>query len=47
VLTSLTDDAVAVMLRFTTVDHVFDDGALKAAWFLDPDGNLLCVHQPL
>jgi catechol 2,3-dioxygenase-like lactoylglutathione lyase family enzyme len=32
---------------FTTVDHVFDDGAMKAAWFLDPDGNILCLHQPL
>ena len=31
---------------FTTVDHVFDDGSVKAAWFLDPDGNILCVHQP-
>ncbi|WP_296602072.1 VOC family protein [Nocardioides sp.] len=30
---------------FTTVDHVFDDGATKAAWFLDPDGNVLCLHQ--
>jgi catechol 2,3-dioxygenase-like lactoylglutathione lyase family enzyme len=32
---------------FTTVDHVFDDGSVKAAWFLDPDGNILCLHQPL
>jgi catechol 2,3-dioxygenase-like lactoylglutathione lyase family enzyme len=31
---------------FTTVDHVFDDGSMKAAWFLDPDGNVLCLHQP-
>ncbi|MGY2701959.1 MULTISPECIES: VOC family protein [unclassified Nocardioides] len=31
---------------FTTVDHVFDDGGIKAAWFLDPDGNVLCLHQP-
>jgi catechol 2,3-dioxygenase-like lactoylglutathione lyase family enzyme len=31
---------------FTTVDHVFDSGSLKAAWFLDPDGNILCIHQP-
>jgi catechol 2,3-dioxygenase-like lactoylglutathione lyase family enzyme len=29
-----------------TVDHVFDDGSTKAAWFLDPDGNVLCLHQP-
>ncbi len=28
-----------------TVDHVFDDGTMKAAWFLDPDGNVLCLHQ--
>jgi catechol 2,3-dioxygenase-like lactoylglutathione lyase family enzyme len=31
---------------FTTVDHVLDDGGMKAAWFLDPDGNVLCLHQP-
>ncbi len=31
---------------FTTVDHVLDDGRVKAAWFLDPDGNVLCLHQP-
>lgn len=31
---------------FTTVDHVFDDGSVKAAWFLDPDHNVLCLHQP-
>jgi catechol 2,3-dioxygenase-like lactoylglutathione lyase family enzyme len=30
---------------FTTVGHVFDDGAMRAAWFLDPDGNILCLHQ--
>ncbi|MDF1603332.1 VOC family protein [Nocardioides sp. YIM 152315] len=29
-----------------TVKHVFDDGQMKAAWFLDPDGNVLCLHQP-
>ena len=28
-----------------TVDHVYDDGTMKAAWFLDPDGNILCLHQ--
>jgi catechol 2,3-dioxygenase-like lactoylglutathione lyase family enzyme len=32
---------------FATVDHVFDDGATRAAWFLDPDGNILCLHQAL
>jgi catechol 2,3-dioxygenase-like lactoylglutathione lyase family enzyme len=31
---------------FTTVDHVLDAGGMKAAWFLDPDGNVLCLHQP-
>jgi catechol 2,3-dioxygenase-like lactoylglutathione lyase family enzyme len=31
---------------FTTVDHVLDEGGMKAAWFLDPDGNVLCLHQP-
>ena len=30
---------------FTTVDHVLDSGGRKAAWFLDPDGNVLCLHQ--
>jgi catechol 2,3-dioxygenase-like lactoylglutathione lyase family enzyme len=30
---------------FTTVDHVFDAGDMKAAWFLDPDGNILCLHE--
>jgi catechol 2,3-dioxygenase-like lactoylglutathione lyase family enzyme len=30
---------------FTTVDHVFVNGGESAAWFLDPDGNVLCVHQ--
>ncbi|MCW2794621.1 VOC family protein [Nocardioides sp.] len=30
---------------FTTVDHIFDAGDTKAAWFLDPDGNILCLHE--
>jgi catechol 2,3-dioxygenase-like lactoylglutathione lyase family enzyme len=30
---------------FTTVNHVFDAGTEKAAWFLDPDGNILCLHE--
>jgi catechol 2,3-dioxygenase-like lactoylglutathione lyase family enzyme len=30
---------------FTTVDHMVDSGGEKAAWFLDPDGNILCVHE--
>ena len=29
-----------------TVDHVCVLGADKAAWFTDPSGNVLCVHQP-
>ena len=28
-----------------TVDHVAEIGGQKAAWFRDPDGNVLCVHQ--
>jgi hypothetical protein len=28
-----------------TVDHIADVGGEKAAWFKDPDGNVLCVHQ--
>lgn len=28
-----------------TVDHVAVMGAEKAAWFKDPDGNVLCLHQ--
>jgi catechol 2,3-dioxygenase-like lactoylglutathione lyase family enzyme len=31
---------------FTTVDHVLDSNGVRAAWFLDPDGNVLCLHQP-
>ena len=30
-----------------TVDHVCEFGTEKAAWFKDPDGNVLCVHQTL
>jgi catechol 2,3-dioxygenase-like lactoylglutathione lyase family enzyme len=29
----------------TTVDHVCVLGAEKAAWFEDPDGNVLCLHE--
>ncbi len=32
---------------FTTVDHVLESGGMRAAWFLDPDGNVLCLHQPI
>ena len=28
-----------------TVDHVCVMGAEKAAWYKDPDGNVLCLHQ--
>lgn len=28
-----------------TVDHVAEMEGEKAAWFLDPDRNVLCVHQ--
>jgi len=31
---------------FTTVGHILDSGDMRAAWFLDPDGNVLCLHQP-
>ena len=30
---------------FKTVDHVAEFAGEKAAWFLDPDGNVLCIHQ--
>jgi catechol 2,3-dioxygenase-like lactoylglutathione lyase family enzyme len=29
----------------TTVDHIAELGGEKAAWFLDPAGNVLCIHQ--
>lgn len=28
-----------------TVDHVAEVGGTRSAWFLDPDGNVLCVHE--
>ena len=28
-----------------TVDHVCVLGAEKAAWFKDPEGNYLCIHE--
>ena len=28
-----------------TVDHVCVLGSDKAAWFKDPEGNILCVHE--
>ena len=30
---------------FKTVNHVCVLGAEKAAWFKDPEGNYLCLHQ--
>lgn len=29
----------------TTVDHIAETGGDRAAWFKDPDGNVLCIHQ--
>jgi catechol 2,3-dioxygenase-like lactoylglutathione lyase family enzyme len=28
-----------------TVDHIFSTEHARAAWFLDPDGNVLCLYQ--
>jgi catechol 2,3-dioxygenase-like lactoylglutathione lyase family enzyme len=28
-----------------TVNHIAEMDGDKAAWFLDPDGNVLCIHQ--
>jgi catechol 2,3-dioxygenase-like lactoylglutathione lyase family enzyme len=28
-----------------TENHIATQGSLRAAWFLDPDGNVLCVHH--
>lgn len=28
-----------------TVDHIAELGSTRSAWFLDPDGNVLCVHE--
>ena len=33
--------------EFKTVDHVATMGGFQSAWFLDPDGNVLCVHTPM
>ena len=30
---------------FRTVEHVCVLGSEKAAWFQDPEGNILCLHQ--
>ena len=31
----------------TTVEHVCVLGSEKAAWFEDPEGNILCLHEDL
>lgn len=28
-----------------TVDHVFDAGDERCAWFTDTEGNILCLHE--
>lgn len=28
-----------------TIDHIATMGGEKAAWFCDPDSNVLCLHQ--
>ena len=33
------------MPELTTVDHIAEMGSEKAAWFKDPTGNVLCLHQ--
>lgn len=30
-----------------TVDHICVLGSEKAAWFHDPDGNVLCLHEAI
>ena len=32
---------------FKTVDHVAVLGSEKAAWFQDPEGNILCLHEDI
>ena len=32
---------------FRTVGHVCVLGSEKAAWFQDPEGNILCLHEDL
>lgn len=32
---------------FRTVEHVCVLGSEKAAWFSDPEGNILCVHEDI
>ena len=33
--------------RLKTVEHVCVLGSEKAAWFQDPEGNILCLHEDL
>jgi len=33
--------------EFKTVDHIATMGEFQSAWFLDPDGNVLCVHSQM
>jgi len=33
--------------EFRTVDHVCVLGSEKAAWFRDPEGNILCLHEEI
>ena len=28
-----------------TKDHIADFAGERAAWFVDPDGNVLCIHE--
>jgi catechol 2,3-dioxygenase-like lactoylglutathione lyase family enzyme len=35
------------MPGFKTIEHVAILGAEKAAWFNDPEGNILCLHEDL
>ena len=32
---------------FKTVEHVCVLGSEKAAWFRDPEGNILCLHEDI
>ena len=31
--------------NLTTVNHVAVVGNERAAWFCDPEGNILCLHE--
>ena len=32
---------------FNTIEHIAIVGSDKAAWFSDPEGNILCLHEEL